>query len=40
MKNKKSVLMTGIVNCECSDGDGHGIAPNLKIDEQNVKLLY
>jgi len=20
--------MTGIVNCECSDGDGHGIAPN------------
>ena len=23
--------MTGIVNCECSDGDGHGIAPNLQI---------
>ena len=20
--------MTGIVNCECSDGDGNGIAPN------------
>ena len=28
MKNKKSVLMTGIVNYECSDGDGHGIAHN------------
>ena len=23
--------MTGIVNCECSDGDGHGIAPNVCI---------
>ena len=22
--------MTGIVNCECSDGDVHGIAPNGK----------
>lgn len=22
--------MTGIVNCECSDGDGHGIAPNTQ----------
>ena len=21
--------MTGIVNCECSDGDGNGIAPNV-----------
>ena len=25
--------MTGIVNCECSNGDGHGIAPNSKINE-------
>ena len=33
MRNKKSVLMTGIVNCECSDGDVHGIAPNIKIVE-------
>ena len=23
--------MTGIVNCECSDGDGNGIAPNSEI---------
>ena len=28
MRNKKSVLMTGIVNCECSEGYGHGIAHN------------
>jgi hypothetical protein len=34
MRNKKSVLMTGIVNCECSDGDVHGIAPNVWCYEQ------
>ena len=31
MRNKKSVLMTGIVNCECSDGEGHGIAHNGQV---------
>ena len=32
--------MTGIVNCECSDGDGNGIAPNLRIAEINVKINH
>ena len=38
--------MTGIVNCECSDGDGHGIAPNVcglgevgDLEAQSLKLL-
>ena len=33
--------MTGIVNCECSDGEGHGIAHNgLGIgDARNLATL-
>ena len=37
--------MTGIVNCECSDGEGHGIAHNVshiaeggEYESQNLNL--
>ena len=29
--------MTGIVNCECSDGDVDGIAPNSFITAKNTR---